>query len=337
MTIKDIVLGLLALPILALSACTGSAQQAQQPIPEESVSVQLSWIHTIEFAGFYMAQDRNHYSQEGLAVELRAGGNDANGNYIDPLREVAEGRATFGVTDGGLLLIARANGDPVVAIATIYQRHPLAFVSLADKNIERPQDLVGRTVDIADNSKAMFLSMLSAVGVPQSQVNLHTRTDYTIDPLVNGQMDVIEAWITNEIVDLELGGYEFNMILPSDYGIDMYPDVIFTTEETIANRPEMVEKFLRATLRGVQDAIDDPAEAATLSVSYNSDLNVDRETRAMERSLPLLNPSGSKLGMMTPEHWETTQQILLAQGLLSEPLDVSTAYTMTFLNSIYGQ
>jgi ABC-type nitrate/sulfonate/bicarbonate transport system substrate-binding protein len=288
-----------------------------------------------------MAEDKGYYAGENLDVDLLAGGFGAEGQFIDPLQKVVSGEAEFGIVESTLLLPAREAGMPVVAIANIYQRHPLALTSLAEKNIVRPQDLVGKTVQLSQNSTVLFQALLSAEGIDPASINVVERTDFTINPLINGEADVIDGWVINEIVPLTQGGYEFNMILPSDYGIDLSPAVIFTTEDMIANHPDLVKRFLRATLQGIQSAADDPARAAALSVEYKTADNVpveaSEEAIAMQQSLPLLLPAGTRPGLMQPELWDFTDQVLVDQGILERPLDIEAAFTTKFLDEIYGE
>jgi NitT/TauT family transport system substrate-binding protein len=132
-------------------------------------------------------------------------------------------------------------------------------------------------------------------------------------------------------------GHQVNAILASDYGIDVYANIIFTNEATITNKPELVERFLRATVQGMQSALQNPKDAVALAVARNADLSVEAETESMNRSLPLLNPAGGRPGLMRPEDWETTHQILLDQGVLDKPLDVKAAYNLSFLEKVSSQ
>jgi len=321
-----------SLMALTLSGC-GSSNAASAEAPPAQTSVQLAWIHGAEYSGFYMAEDKDYYADENLTVELRELGDTS------PIEEVVAGKADFGVTSADTLLLARAEGAPVIAIATIYQRSPVAFISLAEKNITRPQDLIGKTVVVhfAGTTGIVYQAMLTAEHIDPAQVNGVPRTDFSNEPLLSGQADVIDAFITNQPIHLAREGYDINAILPSDYGIDIYANIIFTREDLIANNPKLVERFLRATLQGMQSAVDDAESAASLAAARGTDLNLESETQSMQRSLPLINPSGSRPGMMKGEDWEATHQILLDQGVLSEPLDISAAYNLTFLEKIYSQ
>jgi NitT/TauT family transport system substrate-binding protein len=196
--------------------------------------------------------------------------------------------------------------------------------------------LIGKklAIDLEAATGVSYLALLASQGIQPSQVNQVPRTSFTNDQLTNGEVDVLDAFITNQPVQLEMAGYNLNTILASDYGIEMYPNVIFTTEATIANKPDVVERFLQATVRGIQSAIDNPKQAAAEAVAYNDKIKLESEFASMNRSLPLLKPAGSQPGMMQAKAWETAHQILLDQGILKEPLDIKNAYNLTFLEKV---
>ncbi len=320
-----------------LAACNSDGQgNGGDGGPLTQTSIQFSWVHTIEFAGFYSAAEHGYYEEEGLDVRLEGGGIDEDGNYIDPLQSVLDDETDFGVFGADQLILARAEGKPVVAVATIYQRSPLALVSLAENDIQVPQDLVGKRVAFAFGSveEEVFKALLDAQGIDQADVTT-VQSEHALEPLINGEVDAQMAFVTNEVVALRQQGFEVNLILPSDYGIDVYSNVIFTTDDLVSNQPDLVEKFLRATVRGYEEAMSDPNQAAQLSVEYNEDLKVENEQASMQASLPLLKPAGSQLGMMTADGWDRAYQFVVDRGLLDQSMDVDDVYTLSFLDKIY--
>jgi NitT/TauT family transport system substrate-binding protein len=318
--------------ILTLVGC-GTAAQTSTPTAKRPVHVQLAWVHTIEYSGFYTAQDQGYYDAANLDVSLDVLG------QTSPIDQVVMGKAQFGMTSADNVLLARAAGKPVVAIATIYQRSPVAFISLAKNQIIKPQDFINKTVivDLKGTTGIIYRALLASQSINEAQVKTQPRADYTNDALVNGQADVIDAFINNQPVQLKQQGYDINVVLPSDYGIDLYANVIFTTEEMIKTQPDVVEAFVRATTLGMQRAIQDPEAATQLTLARGTNLNAASEATSMRLALPLMNPAGSRPGMMTAANWQTAYQILHDQGLLTQQLDVQQAYSLTFLDKVYGK
>jgi NitT/TauT family transport system substrate-binding protein len=321
-----------ALAVFLLALLTTGLASAQEG---DNVVVQVSWVHAPTWTGFYAAQDEGFYTESGFDVELRTIFDDA-GERRDVIAEVVSGNAQFGSVSAQELLEARAAGQPVVAIAAIYQLNPAGFSSLAEQNIRIPQDLVGKTVSTSESSRYLLEAMLEAAGVDPAEVNIVPRTDFTLNPLLNGEIDVLSTFVMNSEASLSIQGVDFNTIYPFEYGVEMYSNLIITSEDMIQNDPGMVQSFLAATLQGIQSAVDDPERAGENIAARDEELDRDELIEGMFRSVPLLNPAGSQPGMMQPEIWQIGYEILVDQGLLSDDLDVSSAYTLQFLDAIYG-
>jgi NitT/TauT family transport system substrate-binding protein len=147
----------------------------------------------------------------------------------------------------------------------------------------------------------------------------------------------MSAFVNNQPVQLQLEGYQVNTILASDYGIDIYANVIFTTEDMIANNPDLVERFVSAVVQGLDAAVSDPQRAAEVTVAQSDALNLESEAQSMAQALPLFKPAGAEVGMMTDSVWQFTADLMIDQDLLPSDTDVSNAYTLEFLNKIYGE
>lgn len=331
------IFALLIVIILMLAGCTAPAAPQVEITP---VRLQLAWVPTIEYSPFYVAEANGLFAQEGLDVEFINGGFDENFAPIDQVARVVNGDADFGMATADRLLAARADGAPIVAIGALYQRTPIAFISLAEHGITKPQDFVGQDVfvdDVAGSSGLSYVAMMTNLGIDRSQINEIPRDDYSNEALLSGRVTVMSAFVNNQPVQLVEQGYEVNTILVSDYGVDIYANVIFTTEEMIANNPDLVERFLRASVAGIEAAISDPEKAAEITVAQSDELNLESETLSMLQALPLFNPAGTQVGMMNDSAWSLTADMMIEQGLLPADVDVQSAYTLEFLNLVYGE
>ncbi len=115
----------------------------------------------------------------------------------------------------------------------------------------------------------------------------------------------------------------------------MYSDCLFVTEKTIKEKPELVERFLRATLDGWQYAIEHESEAVDITLKYAKGGNQKHQSYMLKSSIPLIHTGNSKLGWMEDKQWNQLQNILLDQKILVSPIDIKKAYTMEFLEKIY--
>ena len=312
--------------MLILSAC---APPAATTPPLTPVTVQLAWTHLPQFAGMYAADQRGTYAAEGLAVTFIEGG-----SKVDKLAPVLDGTAQFGVASADELILARSEGKPLRAIATIFRRSPVVFMSLAEKGITRPQDFVGKTIRAPANITPTLRAMLARVGVARDQYTVvELPSDLAL--FASGDVPVWGVYLNGFVVPVQQAGYKLNLIYPDDYGVHFYSDTLFTTDDLIATNPELVLRFVRATLQGWTYAVENPAEVPALTQNYNPDADPLLENARMVASLPLVNTGEDHIGWMKAEVWAAMETTLREQGVLTTPVDVTQVYTMQFLEEIY--
>jgi len=229
----------LLIVLIALSAC---APMATPTRALTLVTVQLRWTHQAQNAGSYAADQKGYYAAEGLVVSFLEGG-----TQVDLTESVLDNKAQFGVTGADALIVERAAGKPVRAIATIYRRSPLVFIALANSGITRPQDFVGKTIHIGETAVPTLHAMMARVGIARDRyTEVYFGTD--LAPLIEGRVHVWTGFLTNQPLTLEKAGYKYNLIYPDNYGVHFYGDTIFTTDDLIAQNPDLVRRFLHATL-----------------------------------------------------------------------------------------
>jgi len=128
---------------------------------------------------------------------------------------------------------------------------------------------------------------------------------------------------------------DVNLIWAEDYGIHFYSDTLFTTDQIIADNPDLVLRFLRATLKGQQYAIEHPQEALQFSLKYAVDQDPELQNRMLTASIPLINTGQDHIGWMRAEVWQDMQDILLQQNLISETFPIDHFVSMQFLEDVY--
>ncbi len=311
--------------MISLSAC---AQTTAPPPPLTPITVQFTWTHSAQFAGFYAANQNGDYAAEGLAVTFIEGG-----PTVDRLTPVLNGEAQFGLAGGVELIPARAEGKPLRAVATILRRDPFAFFSLAESGIIRPEDFVGKRLWVPPQALPYLQAMTARVGVAPDQYTVIDNA--TFASLYSGDIDVAIGFVTSQWVEAQRAGYKLNVIYPDDYGVHLTSDNIFVTDDFIATNPDLVTRFLRATFKGWTYAIEHSNEAGALVAKYNPQADVDLENDMMIASVPLINTGEDHIGWMKPEVWTGMEQTLRVQGVLTNTVNAAEVYTMQFLQEIY--
>ncbi len=322
---------LLPFQALLLSVFLAGLTGCMRGSSPDEVSVRLKWTHNAQHAGLYVAAQKGFFRDEGMKVSLREAHVERHA-----IETVASGDDHFGFAGGEAILVARGKAVPVRAVAVIYRENPMVFFSLKGSGIKRAEDFAGKTVAVARDSEVQYRALLERVGLLPEDV---TRVPHTpgLGPLLDGQIDVDSGYLGNEIIECRLRGYDVNVIYPIDYGIRVYADTLFATEQTISESPDLVERFLRAVLRGWRYAIEHPEEAADMALKYDGSLSVRHQRAMLETIIPLVHGGERPLGWMDRDVWLEMRDLLFQQGLVDRPVDPDEAHTMQFLESIYRQ
>lgn len=294
-----------------------------------SIKVRLKWLHQAQFAGFYVAKEKGYYQAEGLDVTLNPGGVD-----FPAVQMVVGGGEDFGVTAADQILLAREKQVPVVALAVIFRESPMVYFSLKSSGITKPQDFVGKRVGVklGGNEELTYRAMMRRAGIDMKKIQ-EIPVKYDMSPLFTGQVDVWPGYAINEPIVAEEQGHQVNIVWPSAYGVSLYADALFATETTIQDRPDVVERFVRATLKGWEYAIQHPDEAVEYTLRYSDQLKRDHELRMMRASIPLLKPDDKPVGWMDASKWLEMEALLREQGFMKDSVAVNSVFTTGFLPS----
>jgi diguanylate cyclase (GGDEF)-like protein/PAS domain S-box-containing protein len=255
---------LLRLVILLCLASCSSSLMAEQAQPIEKVSLQLKWLHSFQFAGYYAAKEKGYYAEENLDVAIleRLPG-------INNIDQVLNDESQYGVADTGLLG-QRLAGKPLVVLASIFQHNPLVYLTLKSSGINSPYDLRGKRVMEDSYDNAPLLAMLYEAGIASDQFT-HLENSFNPDDLIDGKTDAMVSYLTDQIDYFRRKGTEINIINPRNYGVDFLSDNLFTTEQEINKHPDRVRRFLRASLKGWDYALKHQEEIIQLILGkYNT-------------------------------------------------------------------
>lgn len=279
-------LGLAAGPTL-LAACGSGGSAPSGAAAATPVKVALGWITNVEFAGFWVADDRGYYKDEGLDVTFVTGGPNAP----DPTATLAAGGADIAIPVAmQAYLAAIGAGNDFVAYATMFQNAPSALLSLARKPIRTAKDLVGAKVLGQQGVQPYIDAAMKLGGVPPTYQFIPV--GYEPSPLLDGQGDVYTCFATNQPITLEgkgmKEGTDFFVTTYESLGLPQYASFLCSKRTWLAANRDTAVKFMRATVRGWQDNAKDPSVAAKLAVDkYGADLGLDLTQQIRENQLQI--------------------------------------------------
>lgn len=315
--------------ILLLVAVELLAGCQHQPPPESGlikVILQADWYPQPEHGGFFTALVKGYYQQEGLALTIAP-----LGPYLSVEKQVSSGAAQFGMGSSDRTLEAIADGQSLIAVAATMQKDPQGVMVRKDSPIHSFADLNGHTVAIKTGSTwwEYIEKRYQLNGVREVPAMMNV-ANFVADPQY-----VQQAFATSEPYFAEKAGIKTRVLLTSEAGYDPYR-VMFTTRVFLEQHPDVVQKFVRASLRGWRDYLNDPAPAHAVISKLNPALTPDW----MQFSWQALreghfvtgdDASGARIGQMDPQRWQAMYDQLRGLKVIEKTFDPSTAYTLKFV------
>jgi putative hydroxymethylpyrimidine transport system substrate-binding protein len=294
------------------------------------LSVALDWYPNVDHAGLYLAQARGYFNDEGLDVKLYT---PADPSTV--LQTVGAGKDDLGISYQPELLLARAQGVPVVSVAALVQHPLMGLMATKEQHITRPHDLVGKVVGYPGipNQEAMLATMLETDGATLDDVKL-VDVGYDLVPAaISGRVAaVMGAYWTVEPILAAREGYPTTFLHVEDWGVPDYYELILTTsEKTARDRADVVRAFLRATQRGFNDAAAEPEAALDALVAASSDLDREVAAAGLKLLIPAWTDGVPAFGVQTAQRWDDFANWMKERGLIPRTLDVAEAYTTHLL------
>jgi NitT/TauT family transport system substrate-binding protein len=317
----------------ATTAATGNGKGKQ------AVTLALSYVPNVQFAPYYIAQDKGYFAAEGLDVTL------TYSTVNDLLALVAQGKVPFALASGDEVLQARAGGIPVTQIATQYQKYPVALAALKSKGITKPADIKGKTIGIPGPYGANYIGLkaiLNAAKLTEDDIKVQNIGFTQREALAQGKVDAAMVYSMNEPVQLQKAGVALDIIEVSSVASVASVGLV-TGENMINTNPELVQKMTRAVQKGIKDMIDNPDAAFESTIKVAPEAkgdDADLQKSVLKETVKYMvadNVKGQPIGYSDPKVWESSQQFLLDNKLIRTKVDPNTAFTNKFHSSELGK
>jgi NitT/TauT family transport system substrate-binding protein len=291
------------------------------------VVLQADWYPQPEHGGFFTAVAKGFYKDEGLDVTIQPGG-----PYVTVEQQVSAGAAQFGMGSSDKVLEANAGGQSLIAVAATLQHDPQGIMVRKNSPIHSFSDLNGHSVAIKVGESTWFEFLtkryqLNNVRVVPAMMNV---ANFVADPQY-----IQQAFATSEPYFAHQAGVETRVLLVSDAGFNPYR-VMYTTKDFLRQHPEIVGKFVRASVKGWKEYLNDPAPANTMIAKLNPALNPEWMQFTWQQLkdghfVAGEDPSGAQVGQMDPKRWATMYEQLVDLKVIDKQIDPTTAYTLQFI------
>ena len=305
----------------ALAIAVSAPSQAAEPI-----AYRLKWLINASTAGDVVAESEGFFAQEGLTVEVKAGGPER-----DAIRELELGYAQFGVASADQVIRALSKGASVVVLAQLFQINPLQWIYRKDDfSLNRTRDLIGKSVGITygGNDETIMRALLSVADIEENQLRLaNVRYDYT--PFYQKQVQVWPVYRNTQGIfladKLKTGGERVAFFDPSDHGIRFVANSVVTSRKMLDQQPQIVKRFTRALLAGWHSVLQPANDDAVISALAQYDRDTDKAVihRQLMITRQMIQPDPSiPVGHIDKAAWQQTESIMLQQKLIPSPVNV---------------
>ncbi|MGI3170736.1 ABC transporter substrate-binding protein [Pseudooceanicola sp. C21-150M6] len=253
-------------------------------IAQTAVRLQLSWLHSAQFAGSYIAQSRGFWSEAGLDVSLLQGGPNAP---VEP--PVVSGTALIGISAADYTAAAVEQGAPFRILGVAMQKNPFVIASLPDNPVNAPGDLEGKRIGMALANSPVLQALCSLNDVDFDAIEI-VPTQYSAQPLLAGEVDCLLCWETDLPVAMAMQGVDSVTMLMADHGYAVHSQTYIATEDSLANRRDALVALMKGEVRGWEAYRQDTDAAAALTVEMFPDAGLDLDTQKLqaERQVPLM-------------------------------------------------
>ncbi len=278
----------------------------------DTVRLQLSYFHQFQFAGYYAAQKKGFYKKAGLYVKLLEHKDEEN-----TVLSLLSSRAEFSVGPSSFIN-SRLNSAPIILLKAIYQHFPYVIITLKKNNIRTPSDLIGKKLMVDKKINPQIYFMFKNEGIDYRKV-IFVKHSYNYDDLIDGKVDAASGFITVQPYYIKSKGYEPYCIKPSDYGVDFYGDMLFTTEKQVEKHPERVKKFVDASIKGWEYAYKHVDEIVDYILTLKSKrpykLSKDMLLNEAKISRKYVLPDVIEIGHINPQRIRNIAKIFKEMGL----------------------
>jgi len=299
----------------------------------EKVSVQLSWKHQFQFAGYYVAKELGYYEDAGIDVTLK------EFEYGMKISNMIKNRKVDFAIGRSSLLIEKANGKDIVALGAIFQNSPLMLLT-TDESINNLDDLKNKKIMITTDAQetAAITAMLNSHKLNLSDLQLQKHS-FNINDLITKKTDIMASYLSNEPIVLDDKNIKYKIFDPKDFGFDFYSDILYTSSEYIKNNPKLTKAFFEATLKGWEYAFNNIGKTSKIiHQKYNTQnkalISLVSEAEVLKTLVHHHNTD--KIGCLDSHKLQKIVDIYKVLGLINEDVDLDAfIYEYNPHDSIY--
>lgn len=328
-------LGRMTIRPLMAAAALGLVSLAGAGVAEamDKVVMRINFTPWAMHAQYFGGKAQGFYAAEGIDLEIRPpSGGQQNEVFI------ATGREQFGVTNADAFVKARGSGLPVVAVMADQPDTAFSVITLKKDNITKPAQLKGKKLSwFQANVKGLLDPVLAQGGLTRNDIEyVSVARGAEVQMLAAGQVDAVFGYHFGQALTLDMRGFPTNTMPVKDHGVKFYGTVIYTNDQLLKSNPDLVKRFVRATLKSLIWTRDnmEKAMAEVVKVSPDRDLKLEARKLAIIYDLYTSPDFSERFGMMNDAKWQSSIDILADSGDLPKKPSPKDMYTNAIIEGL---
>jgi NitT/TauT family transport system substrate-binding protein len=304
------------------------SDQNQAPAEVQKIRLGVGFIPNVQFAPFYVAQEKGFFAEEGLEVEIEYGFEN------DFVALAAQGEREFAIASGDQVILARAQGLPITYVMKWYQRYPVALMVPSSQGVSELTDLAGKKVGLPGFFGASFIgweALVHATGIDKTALTVEDIGFTQAAAVQQGTVDAAVVYIANEPILLRNQGIEVDVFEVSDH-IDLISNGLVVGDKLMTDNPDLVQRMVRASLRGINYTIENPDEAFTIVrqiIPEMTDEDAPVQRQVLDVSIDLWR--SDQPGLSSQQGWQDSVNFMKEAGLVEGEIEVESLFTNQFI------
>lgn len=338
---KFIQYGSLALGSGVVAACSNGGGSSTTSSPSASpvasagkldkVTMSTNWFAEAEHGGFYQAVAKGIYKDHGLDVTLKMGGPQVNGTQL-----LMGNAIDFYMGYGADAIVSVESGIPKVTVAAMFQKDPQVLIAHPDVGVKDLADLKGKPILMSTQAYTTYWPYLkSKYGFTDDQKRNY---NFNPGPFLADKNIAQQGYVSSEPnIIRKVGKIDPVVFLLADYGYAPYATTIETRKELVEKNPDLVQRFVDASIIGWYSYLKDPAPGDALIKKDNPEMTDEQlaYARSTFDKYKIVNGGDAEtkgIGAMTDERWKTFFDSMVTAGVFKAGTDYKQAYTLKFVN-----
>jgi len=310
---------------LAASVAAANAQNLT------NLKLRLDWRPAGNVSPFYLGNTKGFYKEQGINIDIIPGAGSS-----DTLKQVGAGAVNVGLVDALVVLQGVEQRLPVTSIAVYFQRTPIVIISPKAKPITDPKQLAGKVRLGVKKGTSYYQALTAVLAANNMTMDQLTLVDigFTVQPLLVGQVDAMMGYSMNEPLAAEDAGMPVHVLPVSEIGVKSYGTAIIVNSTFMKANPKVVEGFLHATLKSIEESIANPQSAIAALKAAVSEMKPEHELKVLERTVPYWKSAGSepsKIGMQTTQRWVETIDVAHRLHVIEKAVAPEAVFTNAYL------